>query len=96
MFLVILTYKVAFAEIEPHLAAHMAFVDRGFADGTFVLSGRKVPRTGGVIFARAASEADLRDILASDPFLQFDLVEVEIVAFAPTRAAEGLAALLDG
>ena len=96
MFLVILTYKVAFAEIEPHLAAHMAFVDRGFADGTFVLSGRKVPRTGGVILARAASEADLRHILASDPFLQFDLVEVEIVAFAPTRAAEGLAALLDG
>lgn len=96
MFLVILTYKVAFAEIEPHMAAHMAFVDRGFSDGVFVLSGRKVPRTGGVILARAASEAALRDFLAADPFLQFDLVDAEIVAFAPSRATEGLAVLLDG
>lgn len=33
------------------MVEYAAFLDRYCADGTFLVSGRKVPRTGGVILA---------------------------------------------
>ena len=57
MFVVSLTYKKPIAEVELHLAAHIAYLDEYYAAGTFVASGRKVPRTGGVILAKAESRA---------------------------------------
>lgn len=94
MFIVTLTYKVPLAEIEAHLDAHVAFLERRFADGTFVAAGRRVPRTGGVILARGDDEAALRVVLAEDPFVRFDLADVSLLAFTPTRAAEGFAGLV--
>ncbi|MGL4711634.1 MAG: YciI family protein [Shewanella sp.] len=95
MFVVSLTYKKPLAEVELHLAAHIAYLDQYYAAGTFVASGRKVPRTGGVILAKADSQAALEAILQQDPFYIADVVEFEVIEFIPTKTAPGLEKLLD-
>lgn len=52
MFILSLTYLKGNDEADKHMGSHMAWVKEGYARGWFLASGRKVPRTGGVIFAR--------------------------------------------
>lgn len=95
MFVVLLTYKKPIAEAELHLAAHIAYLDEHFAAGTFVASGRKVPRTGGVILAKAESRTVLEAILHQDPFSIADVAEFEVIEFVPTKTAPGLESLIE-
>src|SRR3990167_3644511 len=68
MFLILLTYKKPLAEVDRFVAEHRAFLERHYASGHFLLSGRKEPRTGGVILATAARRCDIEDIVRRDPF----------------------------
>ncbi|MDR6964516.1 YciI family protein [Shewanella putrefaciens] len=95
MFVVLLTYKKPIAEVGLHLAAHIAYLDEHFAAGTFVASGRKVPRTGGVILAKAESRTVLEAILHQDPFSIADVAEFEVIEFVPTKTAPGLESLIE-
>ncbi|WP_297891362.1 YciI family protein [Shewanella sp.] len=95
MFVVSLTYKKPIAEVEPHLAAHICYLDECYAKGIFIASGRKVPRTGGVILAKAESRAALEAILQQDPFYLEDVAEFEVIEFIPTKTAPGLEALIE-
>lgn len=89
MFLLSLTYLVPPEEVEPLMAPHMAWVDAHYLTGTFLLSGRKVPRTGGVLLARADSRAAIETVVASDPFTRAGVARYDIIEFTPTRAAPG-------
>jgi len=51
MFVIELTYKADLKEIDAHMKAHVAFLDKYYAAGNFLVSGRKVPREGGIILA---------------------------------------------
>lgn len=94
MFVVSLTYKVALAEIDKLRDAHMDWLRAGYADGVFIASGAKRPRTGGVILARGTREAlDAR--LAEDPFARAGAADYDIIDFAATSVASGLEALKD-
>ncbi|PTA50200.1 GTP cyclohydrolase [Shewanella morhuae] len=95
MFVVSLTYKKPIAEVELYLAAHIAYLEQHYAAGTFVASGRKVPRTGGVILAVAATRAVLEIILQQDPFAIADVADFEVIEFIPTKAAAGLEQLIE-
>ncbi|MGI2129985.1 YciI family protein [Shewanella baltica] len=95
MFVVSLTYKKPIAEVELHLAAHIEYLDQYYAAGTFVASGRKVPRTGGVILAKAESRVALEAILQQDPFCIADVAEFEVIEFVPTKTAPGLEQLIE-
>lgn len=87
MFIVILTYSVPFGQIDALLSAHYEHVDRLVQAGTFVLAGRRVPRTGGIFIARGVDRAQLEAILADDPFISGGAATYEIVQFEPTRSA---------
>ena len=66
MFLFHLTYVKPLEEIERLLPAHIQFLDEFYAKGKFLCSGRKEPRTGGVILCRCGSLAEaeaIRDAL---------------------------------
>jgi uncharacterized protein YciI len=93
MFLIELTYKVPFSEIEPFLAQHMAFVEKGYASGHFLASGRKVPRDGGLIFCQAASKQEVEELMQQDPFVYQNLVELRVIEFVTSRTTAGLAGL---
>ena len=51
MFVIELIYKAPLAEIDVHMPAHVRFLQKHYASGHFVVSGRKIPRDGGIILA---------------------------------------------
>ncbi|WP_035848054.1 YciI family protein [Kitasatospora azatica] len=96
MFAVTLTYTAPLDRIDALLPEHVAWLDRHYATGALLASGRQVPRTGGVILARAVNRQALDAILAEDPFGRAGVAEYQVVEFTPTKAAPGLGALLEG
>ena len=89
MIIVSITYIVPFEQVEPHLEAHMAWIDKGYEAGMFLASGRKVPRTGGVILARGERVA------MTDPFVLEGVASIEVTEVGFMRSAAGFEALLD-
>ena len=68
------------------MPAHREYLQEHFASGLFVVSGRRVPWTGGVIVARG-SRADVEAAVAADPFTREGVAETEIVEFQPLFGA---------
>jgi len=93
MFLINLTYKKPLSEVDQHVAEHMAFVAAHYVSGEFLLSGRKEPRSGGVIVAKVASRERAEQIVRADPFFREDLATYEIVEFLVASTAPELSAL---
>ena len=94
MFIVSLTYIAPLADLDAAMADHVAFLEKHYATGTFVASGRKIPRTGGIILAKAESEAVLRKVLEEDPFYTRKLANIDVQEFAPSKVQPGLEGLL--
>jgi uncharacterized protein YciI len=93
MFLILLSYKKPLAEVDPFVAEHRAFLEHHYASGHFLMSGRKEPRTGGVILATAGSRSDIEEIIRNDPFYREDIAAYDIVEFLPSMTAAHLAHL---
>lgn len=94
MFLINLSYKVELALVDQHLPAHLIYLEEQYAANNFVLSGRKQPRTGGIILSPLTDKAALLRILAKDPFHAQGLADYEIIEFIPSKASAALVALL--
>lgn len=77
------------------LEAHNAWIQRGFADGVFLLTGSLQPNGGGAILAHQASRADFEARLRQDPFVAEGVVTVEIIDIEPGRLDDRLAFLKD-
>ena len=92
MYIISLTYKKPLEEADKHMATHMDWVKNAFANGTFLASGRKVPRTGGVILARGERPA-IEALCAKDPFVIHGIADIDIVEVNFTTAAEGFEGL---
>ena len=52
--------------------------------GDFVVAGRQVPRTGGIIIARGKNRGAIERIMKQDPFLKGRLASLDIVEFTPS------------
>jgi uncharacterized protein YciI len=92
MFILSLTYVKPSEEADKHMEPHMAWVKEGYAKGWFLASGRKVPRTGGIIFARG-DRAELEAYVAVDPFTIHGVAAYEVTEIALTTVTEGLETL---
>ncbi|MGL6021151.1 MAG: YciI family protein [Gibbsiella quercinecans] len=93
MYIVNLTYHRPIAEVDALLADHIAWLKKYFQQGTFIASGRKNPRTGGVILVKGVARAQLDTILAEDPFNA--VANYEITDVALSTASTGFEALID-
>lgn len=94
MFIVDLHYIVPLETLDAHMAEHVGFLRKYYAQNVFVASGRKVPRTGGVIIALAESREALELILAEDPFFIHKLAEFRITEFQTSQYHPDLKRLL--
>ncbi|MFB9982725.1 YciI family protein [Mesorhizobium kowhaii] len=89
MFVVSLNYKVPLTEIDRLQAAHVEWLKACYADGIFVASGPKKPRTGGIIIAQCPREVlDAR--LAADPFAMANAADYEVIEFLARMTTAGL------
>ncbi|ATA23975.1 hypothetical protein JMY81_02385 [Brenneria goodwinii] len=91
MFIINLTYHQSIDVVETHLENHIAWLKKYYAQGVFVASGRKIPRTGGVIFAKTMERSALESILSEDPFNA--VADYDIIEFAPSMTSKELDAL---
>ena len=88
MFVIELTYKVALEEIDAAMKPHMAFLKKHYAAGDFVVSGRKVPRDGGIILATGEDRAAVEAIVKADPFVSRGLADYRIIEFRVSQRAD--------
>jgi uncharacterized protein YciI len=92
MFLIEITYTRPIEEIEARTAEHRAWLDERIAEGLLILTGPKVPRTGGFLIARGGkSLEEVTAIMKDDPFAAHGLADYRIVEFAAGRINPALA-----
>ena len=89
MFVVLLTYEKDLAEVDRLMREHMRFLKEQYAAGVFVVSGRRVPRTGGVILARGVDKPVLEEIMARDPFVREGAARFEVIEFNASQMLPG-------
>ncbi|BCS88068.1 YciI family protein [Pseudodesulfovibrio sediminis] len=95
MFIISLTYICDLNKIDAFLDEHVSFLKKEYERGHFIASGRKVPRTGGIILAQVDSLESLKAILELDPFHREGLASYDIQEFMPSMTAKGFERLLD-
>lgn len=90
MFVIELIYKVDLKEIDAHMTAHVRFLKKHYADGTFLLSGRKIPREGGIILAAGKSKAAIEALIKEDPFHKHGLADFRVIEFRASQRADDI------
>ena len=95
MYIVSLTYKVSLEALDKEINNHIDCLKKQYAAGNFLASGRKIPRNGGVILAKAQSREELDEILKQDPFNQNNLADYEVIEFVPSMTSKELSYLLE-
>ena len=94
MFVLLLNYIRPIDEVDALMREHVAWLNEHYDAGRFVVSGRRVPRTGGVIVARGDDRGEIERIAASDPFVSGGVATCEVIEFRASQTAEGFDARL--
>ena len=96
MFVVELVYKADLGKIDAHMRAHMAFLKKHYAEGRFLVSGRKIPRDGGIILAIGNSRDEIEGIMKEDPFCKNGLAEFRVIEFRASQRAADMPKRVEG
>lgn len=95
MFVIELTYKADLAQIDLEMRAHVAFLKKHYAAGTFLVSGRKIPRDGGIILATGSSREEVETLMREDPFVSRGLAEFRVIEFRASQRADDIPKRID-
>ena len=96
MFIISLNYIVPLEQLDAHMTEHVKFLHKYYKQNVFVASGRKVPRTGGIILALAKSKEEVDRIISEDPFYIHKLAEFTVTEFLTSQHHPDLKKLLKG
>ncbi|MBG6241176.1 MAG: hypothetical protein EKE20_04025 [Candidatus Symbiopectobacterium sp. Dall1.0] len=94
VYVVVLAYVQPLEAIDEQIPAHVEWLKQGYADGVFLASGRRMPRTGGVILAKSDSLEQLQVRLSQDPFQKLGLARADIIPFDASMTVPALQGLL--
>ena len=89
-FLINLGYLVPLEKVQEITPEHRAYLKTNYDAGILLFSGPRVPRTGGVLFAKAEDASIIDGMIAQDPFKIKGIAEYEVIEIAPVMWAEGL------
>src|SRR3954469_24864856 len=95
MFVIELVYKAPLADIDKLIPAHMKFLKKYYAAGNFLMSGRKIPRGGGIIIAAGKSRGEIDAIVKEDPFVSRGLADVRVIEFRASQRADDIEQRID-
>jgi uncharacterized protein YciI len=96
MFVIELIYTADLAEIDAHMSKHVAFLKKYYAAGNFLVSGRKIPRDGGIILAVGTSRRQIEATVEEDPFYVNRLADFRIVEFRASQRANDIQKRIEG
>lgn len=88
MFIFSLTYLKPIEEVEKYLPQHLDYLEHHYQTGHFIASGRKVPRSGGIILCRGECREQALTIMQEDPFYVHQIAQYELIEFTPTKYAK--------
>jgi uncharacterized protein YciI len=95
MFVIELIYTADLSEIDAQMAAHVAFLKKYYASGHFLVSGRKIPRDGGIILAVGKNRQQIEAIIQEDPFYARGLADFRIIQFRASQRADDIQQRID-
>ena len=90
MFVIELIYRASLEDIDAHMAAHVRFLNKYYAAGNFLVSGRKIPREGGIILSVGKNREEIEAIVREDPFHQHGLADFRIIEFRASQKAKDI------
>jgi uncharacterized protein YciI len=90
MFVVLLKFSEKRDKARQFMTAHNEWIERGFADGVFLLVGSLQPGLGGAIVAHDTVLSDLQRRVDQDPFVEQGIVSTEIIEIAPATVDDRL------
>jgi uncharacterized protein YciI len=90
MFVIELIYKASLEDIDAHMAAHVRFLNQYYAAGNFLVSGRKIPREGGIILSVGKNREEIEAIVRDDPFHKHGLADFRIIEFRASQKAKDI------
>jgi uncharacterized protein YciI len=90
MFVIELLYKTDLTQIDAHMRAHVKFLKKYYAAGNFLVSGRKIPRDGGIILAVGRNREEIQAIVEEDPFYARGLADFRITEFRASQRADDI------
>jgi uncharacterized protein YciI len=96
MFVIELIYKADLKDIDAQMRAHMVFLKKHYAAGRFLVSGRKIPRDGGIILALGASRDEIETIMKEDPFCKNGLADFKVIEFRASQRATDIPQRIEG
>src|SRR5215470_6288080 len=95
MFVIELTYKADLRDIDAHMTAHVRFLKKYYASGHFLVSGRQIPRVGGIILAVGRDRHEIEAIVKEDPFHQHGLADFRVIEFRASQRADDIQERID-
>jgi uncharacterized protein YciI len=96
MFVIELTYETDLAKIDANMAAHVKYLKKYYAAGHFLVSGRKIPRDGGIIIAVGTDRDQIEAIVREDPFVARKLARYRIIEFRNSQFASDIQQRVEG
>lgn len=87
-FVVEIIYKAQIEKIEELTPIHREFLQTGYEAGMLLVSGPKVPRTGGIVIAKANSMEELAEFFKKDPYALNDAADYSFIEFNPKSHQE--------
>lgn len=85
MFIILLNYKKPLEIVDQYLAEHRSFLEVGYKNNYFVVSGPRNPRTGGIIISQLKDKNQLEKIISQDPFHIHGIADFELIEFSPVK-----------
>ncbi|WP_432190614.1 YciI family protein [Streptomyces sp. Tue6028] len=90
-----LHYTATEQDADPHVAGHVAYLERHHAAGTFLVSGQTIPtQDGGAIIAHGVNRDTIEQITTEDPFVTNGVAKYTITTITPGRVHPALADVL--
>ena len=72
------------------MAEHVVLLRKYYASGNYLVSGRKIPRDGGIILAVGKSRQQIEAIVEEDPFFAHGLADFRIIEFRASQRADDI------
>jgi uncharacterized protein YciI len=82
-FLVLIEYKTPLENIIRVTEAHRNFLKSGYEKGLLLISGPKIPRTGGLVIAKASDLEEIENFFKDDPYNLNSYADYNFIEFDP-------------